>query len=65
MKVGDLVKYEWEMQVDNDYHTFVSVGVVLETWMRLYIESAWIQWCCGAEAQWVDCDKLEVMNESR
>jgi hypothetical protein len=61
MKVGDLVKYEWTQEVDGGYHTFVSVGVVLETWMRLYIETVWIEWCDGAEAQWVDCDDLEVI----
>ena len=65
MKVGDLVSYEWTMQIDGDYHTFRDIGVVLETWMRGFVPSAWIQWCSGAEAQWVDCDELEVMNESR
>ena len=65
MKVGNLVKYEWTMQIDGQYHTFKDIGVVVETWMRGFIESAWIEWTSGAEAQWVDCDELEVISESR
>ena len=53
------------MQIDGDYHTFKDIGVVLETWMRGFVPSVWIQWCSEAESQWVDCDVLEVINESR
>ena len=65
MKVGSLVEYEWEMQIDGQYHSFKDIGVVVEILKRGFITSAWVQWTSEAEAQWVNCDMLEVISESR
>jgi len=66
MKVGSLVKYEWKVQDDDGQcHTLTDMGVVVD--IKTYPEAmiASIEWVEGNNPMWIDCEKLELVNESR